>query len=359
LRALALEGGLILLYHGVWGTVPQPLSGGLHNVAPEPLSRQIEALKQDFTVVSVDEFAQARSRRGLAAVSFDDGYRCIVDEGLDVFRALNVPISVYVNGSTLNGEVFWRDKVRYIQANGLVEAFEEQMRGVQSDGRFYRYTKNPGNNSLHVVAEIDRFLESSGLHVSALDFCLNFPDELIVDDLITWGNHSHSHYVMSSLTADQQFDEISKTAELLASKPGLKLSQIFSIPFGEEKDFNAATVDAARQCGYTGLLLSRGQVNLQSTVIHGLPAYERLMPRESDTDSGFAPSDVLPAALISGTLRNTCHQQTELGTISIRPIDNAHQPAFANHGDTIRQGNNLVEILRYHNDRSAAVTLAY
>jgi len=264
-------------------------------VAPEPLYRQIETLKRHFTLVSVDEFAQAPSQRGLAAVSFDDGYRCIVEEGLNVFRALNVPISVYVNGATLSGEVFWRDKVRFIQANGLVEAFEEHMRGIQPDGRFYRYTKKPVNNSLHVVAEIDRFLESSGQRVAALDFCLNFPDELIADDLITWGNHSHSHYVMSSLTAEQQYDEINKTAELLASKPGLSLSQLFSIPFGEDKDFNADTVDAARRCGYTGLLLSRGRANLESSVIYGLPAYERLMPREPDTDSGLLASLKYPS----------------------------------------------------------------
>lgn len=290
LKAIARDGGLVLLYHGVWDVPPAELAQGLHNVSPDTVARQLEELKKHYTVVSVDEFAEADNKRGLAAVSFDDGYRCILDPGLAVFRAYDVPITIYLNGSTVTGGVFWRDKVRYLQTEGLVAEFEQYMSGIQAGGKFYRYTKHPDNNSLHVVAQIDRFLADHGLTdavSNTLNHCIDFDTELQPDSLLAIGNHSHSHYVMSSLTPEQQYDEINKTKTLLETKPNIRRSELFSIPFGEPRDFNEATIDAARQCGYKGILLSRARPHLTDQTLFGMTAIERLMPRQTTTETGL------------------------------------------------------------------------
>lgn len=290
LKFLSGESGLILLYHGVWQTPPPTLVEGLHNVDPEQLGRQLEMLQRYFKIVTVDEFAKSADPRGLAAISFDDGYKCILQQGLPVFRALNIPFSIYLNGSTSTDGLFWRDKVRLIQTRGLVEEFEVFMQGIEAIGRFYRYTKHPTNNSMHVVQQIDRFLESKHIATDTgtlLNYCMNFETDVVADPLISYGNHSHNHYVMSSLSAEQQYEEIERTRLLLKSKPELIESENFSIPFGEERDFNEATIDAARQCGYSGVLLSRGRVHKRSQTCFDMLAFERLMPRVSDTDSGL------------------------------------------------------------------------
>jgi len=286
LATIAGESGLVLLYHGVWSEPPKALAAGLHNVTPAALGEQLETLKRYFEIVTVDEFASASSRKGLAAVSFDDGYRCVLEEGLPVFEALQVPFTIYVNGSSFAGETFWRDKVRFISDRGLVNEFEEFMTGIETPGkrRFYRYTKDPVNNSLHVVEQLDTFLEQRGLSAEIQAqhrYCFDGPEFLISHPLVAYGNHSQSHYVMASLTPDEQRYEIEETAHLLATNPSIKTSQLFSIPFGEAKDFDEATVQAALDSGYSGVLLSRARVHAQDQKTYGLPAFDRLMPRQS------------------------------------------------------------------------------
>jgi len=291
LAAIARESGLVLLYHGVWAEPPAALAGGLHNVTPDTLGRQLELINRHFTVVGVDEFAAARSRKGLAAVSFDDGYLCVLEEGLPVFEAFEIPFTIYVNGSSFNGQTFWRDKVRFISERDLVEAFEEFMAGIQTPGKrkFYRYTKDPSNNSLHVVDQLDQFIEQRGLTAEVQRehrYCFDSTKYLIAHPLIAYGNHSQSHYVMSSLSPDQQREEIEATAALLATNPSINTSELFSIPFGEERDFDAATVQAARDCGYTGVLLSRAKAHVRDQHMFGLPAFDRLMPRDLAPEHG-------------------------------------------------------------------------
>ncbi len=291
LRAISRKGGLILLYHGVWAEPPSALAGGLHNVSPEQLAEQLEVIKQIFTIVTVDEFAQAKNRTGLAAVSFDDGYQCVIDEGLPVFESLEIPFTVYVNGSSFAGQTFWRDKVRFIADRNLTGEFEAQMNDIRvtGKGRFYRYTKDPVNNSRHVVDELDRFLQQQNLADELRlehQYCFDAPGWLISHPLVTFGNHSQSHYVMASLSETEQREEILGTATLLDSVAGLNRSTLFSIPFGESRDYNAETAVAARDCGYTGMLLSRGRAHTEDLEKFGLPVFDRLMPRESAPGTG-------------------------------------------------------------------------
>ena len=85
LQRAATKGGLVLLYHSVFESLPKPLDGTIHNTTPETLRRQLEAVGREFTFVSVDELAVMKNPTGFAAVSFDDGYRCVLEEGLAVF----------------------------------------------------------------------------------------------------------------------------------------------------------------------------------------------------------------------------------------------------------------------------------
>jgi len=286
LADVARSAGLVLLYHGVWPQAPAALGSGVHNVSPERVAAQLELLKQHFQIVTVDEFAEARSTRGLAAVSFDDGYRAISQHAFAVFEALEVPFTVYLNGSSFRGRVFWRDKVRFIDESGLIPEFEKFMRGIDPSlaKRFYRYTKHPLNNSVHVNREIDRFLDARGLTDRVrqdLGFCYQSVDELMAHPLVAYGNHSESHFVMASLTPEEQQLEIARTDQLLRARRDITLSQVFSIPFGADSDFNEHTIHAARQQGYTGVLLSRGRIHHGALRLSGLPAYERFMPRQT------------------------------------------------------------------------------
>ena len=56
LQDLSRRTGLVLLYHGLFGRVPSDLEQGLHNVSPEALYQQLEAIGRFFRFVTIDEY---------------------------------------------------------------------------------------------------------------------------------------------------------------------------------------------------------------------------------------------------------------------------------------------------------------
>ena len=289
-KNLADHCGVVLLYHGLFDEVPSELGGEFHNTTPEFLFRQLEFLSQFFCFVSIDEFAAADDPRGLAAVTADDGYRRILDRGLKVFEALGIPAALFLNRSFFEGGVFWRDKVRAIITTDQVGDFEQKFKDrfvTQPNQSFYRYTKDPKNNSIEVVTAIDEFLSEKATVQNLADYYLRKPQELIAHPLISYGSHSVNHYVMSSLSTDQQWREIEDNRRFLNQFENVQKSDIFSVPFGGDQDYNNLTRDIAIQAGHTGLLLSRNRLqkrkkNKRQKISLNI---ERMMSRSTDMQS--------------------------------------------------------------------------
>lgn len=284
LAATATRCGVGLLYHAVFDHIPKDIDVKLHNVTVSTLRRHLLALRRSFRIVSVDEFAEARSTRGLACLSFDDGYRSVFSHAMPVLLDLAIPFTIFINGATLEGRAPWRDKVRYLIVHGLVDDFVavcDQLVTVAGKS-FYRYSKIARNNSRVLDAALDRFLAARGVDLGSLNYCFDSTRYLVRDPLVSYGNHSHSHYLASSLSRHEQLEEIEKTHALLAAHPELNVSRLFSIPFGDEPDFNDDTLAIVRDLGYSGVLLSRGRVQTRPLRRHGLVAVERVMPRGDD-----------------------------------------------------------------------------
>jgi peptidoglycan/xylan/chitin deacetylase (PgdA/CDA1 family) len=97
------DGGLILLYHRLDDAGSPPIDP--FAVTAAAFDRQIGWLADHFTVVTVRELVARMARRdarGLAAVTFDDGYHCTVERALPVLQAHNVPATVFVDTGRLN-----------------------------------------------------------------------------------------------------------------------------------------------------------------------------------------------------------------------------------------------------------------
>ena len=84
-------------------------------------------------------------------------------------------------------------------------------------------------------------------------YCVNDIKTLISDPLISYGNHSYSHYVMSSLNECQQELEIKNNLDILR-KCNVKMTNIFSLPFGGDEHFNSVTIKLLNKYKYSGFL---------------------------------------------------------------------------------------------------------
>ncbi|MBU0508204.1 polysaccharide deacetylase family protein [bacterium] len=276
----------VLLYHSTFARVPDRLRQGLHNVTPEQLYRQIRWLKRHFDIVSVDDFFR-RYRTGRVAITFDDAYTCVFTEAAAVLESLKVPFTVFVNGCSLEGKAFWRDKIRFLINRGLVAKFLDFLAPLADDARlmtvenFYRVTKDPRVSSRRLDLHVDRFLEQENIRFEEMSFCVNDSSLLRTNPLCTLGSHTYHHYVLSSLTDDEQENDIRRNLQLLQGL-NVPLSRVFSIPFGGDEDFNSVTLRLIRKYGYEGFLYSRNRLNsrklLQIPVnAEFLPAAERYM----------------------------------------------------------------------------------
>lgn len=298
LRRVARTHALVLLYHAVFESIPAELAKGLHNVRPRVLRDQLAYLGDYFTFVDVDALASMDDPAGHAALTFDDGYRSVFENALPILEDLGVPCTVFLNGSSLEGGVFWRDKIRLVESMGWVKDFEASMTGMRGieGSRFYRYTKSPENDSRVVDAELDRFLERRNAARLLKRHRVSDLDRLPVHPLLRYGNHGHRHYVMSSLDPDAQYEEVAATRRLLERMRRHRVSELFSIPFGDARDFDAHTVAALRRNGYTKALLSRNRLqSREASRIHGMDVVERFMPRTEARHAGLDAVDATGA----------------------------------------------------------------
>lgn len=282
--------GHVLLYHSTFSVVPREIRQNLHNVTPQVLFEQLTWLQRHFDIVPVDTlFEEDADVVGKVAITFDDAYQSVFDEALPVIETLGVPATIYVNCASLTGKPFWRDKVRYLINQSLVADFVEHHRDFArthqlTASNFYRVTKTPHVNSAEFDSIIDEYLAQKELRPDTMQYCVSDQGMLRDHSLVTYGNHTLHHYVLSSLNFEQQEHEIGENHRRLTQLP-LKVSKIFSVPFGGDTDLNETTLHVLNKLGYRGFLYSRGAMNF-GRVRHkqnfmGIPYRERYMVRPS------------------------------------------------------------------------------
>ena len=273
----------IILYHSTYSKVPSNITEGLHNVNPDVLYQQISWYKKYFDIVKVDDlFEESSNQGGKVSITFDDGYQSVLKEGIPVIKNLNVPCTIFINGCTIDNKIYWRDKIRYLINNNLVEDFikyhgRKSIIKLLNRQNFYKKTKSPEINSRLVDGLCDKYFLNKYGEIHIDNYCIKSIESLITDPLVSYGNHSYHHYVLSSLTKDAQEEEIKKNHSLL--KNISNKSKIFSIPFGGPNTFNSDTIKILKKYGYIGILYSQDKINIvlknnkYRKVFHGLERF--------------------------------------------------------------------------------------
>ena len=255
----------ILLYHSTFTHIPNNLKEGLHNVTPDNIYKQVSWLKRYFDIVELDELFTQSDILGKVAITFDDAYQSVFEEALPILESLKVPSTIFINGASLDRRVFWRDKIRFLINSRLVDDFLKSNHYYlksysMTSQNFYKITKQSSVNSQILDNLLDNYLERRG--VSLDNFCINSREYIKKSPLVMYGNHTYNHYLLSSLNREQQELEIGKNHQLLKTLD-VKLSKVFSIPFGGDKDFNKTTVQLLKKYNYIGFLYSKNALNLK------------------------------------------------------------------------------------------------
>jgi len=107
--------GVILCYHNVVGDRDVSLGNGLGlHMRRTDFERQVRWLAGRYELVSLDDFVARRARgtslRGVAALTFDDGYAGVFDWAWPILQTVRAPATVFVVAhAPAAREAFWWD----------------------------------------------------------------------------------------------------------------------------------------------------------------------------------------------------------------------------------------------------------
>jgi peptidoglycan/xylan/chitin deacetylase (PgdA/CDA1 family) len=277
LKLVARHAGIVLTYHATYNSIPCHVDP-VDNVTPETIHAQLRFLKNFYRFVSADEFCAAKNRKELAAVTFDDAYISVLSDALGIFTDLEIPLTIFVNiGNAGRRKVFWRHKVRFLIVNGLAgECASTMQRTKMLKGKsFHDSLKHPINDSRIVEMEIDQFLRSKNISLECSGELMSSADAIVNHPLVTYGNHTANHYVLSSLPYAVQLEEIENTKAFLRRLPSARTTEIVAAPFGSQEHVNHDTFRALRSLGYKYLFMNSGQVNRRRRMHKGIEIIER------------------------------------------------------------------------------------
>lgn len=266
----------VLLYHSCYPDVPKDLNHQLHNVTPSVMYEQLAWYKKNFDIVSLHEWFARKKKRGLAAITFDDAYKSVFEYGIKILEELNLPATIFVIGKTIEGQVFWRDKIRFLISRGEIEQFTDQLKESYpevanlSPDPFYELSKSKHFVSIlsnkKLEEALDNYLSASGLQSELENYCAEKNSDLVEHPLITYGNHSYSHYMFNSLDYDFLRDDITKGHNRIQSAVKTAFSDVLSVPFGGENMLTEEVIQVCKELNYSGILLNTNQVNGPETL---------------------------------------------------------------------------------------------
>ena len=227
------SGGAILCYHNVVPDHDARAGQGLGlHMAQTAFERQVHWLGRHYELVSLAELvarhARGASLRGVAALTFDDGYAGVLQGAWPWLRDHGIPATVFVVADApRQRESFWWDHPAAAAAPR-----PEWLTALRGDRAAILEAVGGGAASRHLPA---RFLPADW--------------EALADAGragLGIGVHSATHRVLPTLHDDELTYEIVASREIVRSHTGVT-PEFFAYPYGL---WNARVRDAVRAAGY-------------------------------------------------------------------------------------------------------------
>lgn len=232
---------LILCYHNVVAASDNGSGDtlGLH-MPVGAFGRQMRWLADTYDVVSLAELVSRHSTgaslRGLAAVTFDDGYRGVFENALPVLRDLGIPATVFVIAEAPEREArFWWEDPDVLHAYSPARR-QDWLTRLRGDGAAIERS----------IARIDRSSSDSPTRLSS-HFPAGWPT---ISDAtrsgLQLGVHSATHRSLPTLNESELHHEVVRSREIIRSRTGIT-PDFFAYPYGL---WNNRVRGAVRAAGY-------------------------------------------------------------------------------------------------------------
>jgi peptidoglycan/xylan/chitin deacetylase (PgdA/CDA1 family) len=262
----------ILCFHKI-SPDPHPF---FEPVPPKVFEQYVSFLSRCYRVMDLVELVE-RSQNGdvperAVAVTFDDGYRDNYDYAFPILKKYGLTATIFVaTGAIDTGETLWHDRV--------FDAF-----------RFTEKTRAEvvplGSLSLDPFLERRQSLQKTLAHAKTLhgaerELFVGAVENALIPGkrpseesrMLTWdeiremhqggmrfGSHTVTHTIVTRLPSDTLLAELRSSRERLNEQLDAPISS-FAYPNGQAADYDEASKNALKACGYSFAVTSRAGMN--------------------------------------------------------------------------------------------------
>ncbi len=229
------KGANILVYHYVGEKNEHVNKLGI-SVSVKLFRNQIKYLKQNFKIVPFSQLAKCMWDKKILAITFDDGYKSVIDEALPILEEYECPFKLYLNNSQVHGEMGWLNKLSVLHNHLSAEEMHKfSCRAFEGDDNVeWKYVHNQWSRFIpeKTTKVIDEAYRDLNVNPDR-DLYINVSEirKYKNHNLIEWGAHGANHYPLDRLDNSQMYDEIIGGYKGLQELLDDRL-QGFALPFG-------------------------------------------------------------------------------------------------------------------------------
>lgn len=241
---------------------------GCFSLDAEAFRRQVKFFSENFNLISEDDLInhingenKLTSGRNYAMITFDDGYIDNFKVAMPILKEFNASATFFIPTKMMTERTLgWWDLVAFFLKHRKKDIFN-------FNSKNYDLNQISKQTCIEEICEVLK--KSSPAEVNTLLIELQVATDSIIPDkemqseeLMTWqqlkeakkygisiGSHSHSHYVLSNMTVEDQKTELQKSKEILEKNLGFEIKS-FAYPVGRYTDFNLETKKLLKECGY-------------------------------------------------------------------------------------------------------------
>jgi peptidoglycan/xylan/chitin deacetylase (PgdA/CDA1 family) len=270
---------MVLNYHRIGDAEKTPYDPGTFSATTRQFDEQVAWLKKRFPIVSLPEAVQIATgkqpiRRTHVLITFDDGYLDNYQEAFPVLRGHGAPATFFLPTYFIgSGHLPWWDAIAYIVKGSRkprIEMTYPEARTFNIEARGLAPTiadvllvavKPENKNNEMFLAKLEEACECSRPAGDAERCFLSWDEAREMQrGGMSFGSHTHSHEILSTLSAAGQYDELVQSQKVLQAELGEAID-VLAYPVGLRHTFSNETIEAARLAGYRSAFSYYGGVN--------------------------------------------------------------------------------------------------
>lgn len=264
----------VLTYHSVSREASVLTDGTTLRHDPAEFERHLDYLVGNYRPVRLSEMVQAletgQALHQAVALTFDDGFADSLRRAQAILYRRRIPMTIFpVTGVIGNTDLMWQHKLAWLVAHGhsrrvmdalIAENFPPQ---AEEESLADHARRNYRCDLPDILERVLRATGTSGPRLAATLRPYLEPQEMAAADpeFVEFGNHTHTHAILSALSIEEQRREIEAARDHLISLTG-RPPLALAYPFGLKHHFTVESKRLARETGHRAALDMRRRMNI-------------------------------------------------------------------------------------------------